>query len=76
MAGPGAHALGLCSGLLPQPACGQAGPVRTGLTVDPATPDDATPDDVTLEALESIAVEVAVEAGRLIVDERPANLGV
>ena len=45
-------------------------------TPDDATPDDATPDDVTLEALESIAVEVAVEAGRLIVDERPANLGV
>jgi myo-inositol-1(or 4)-monophosphatase len=34
------------------------------------------PDDATLEALEALAVEVALDAGRLIVDERPANLGV
>lgn len=38
--------------------------------------DLPTPDPATLEALEELAVEVALEAGRLIVDERPANLGV
>ncbi|TPG18240.1 inositol monophosphatase family protein [Pedococcus bigeumensis] len=38
--------------------------------------DLAAPDADTLEALERLAVEVCVEAGRLIVDERPANLGV
>ena len=38
--------------------------------------DLATPDADTLEALERLAVEVCLEAGRLIVDERPANLGV
>jgi myo-inositol-1(or 4)-monophosphatase len=38
--------------------------------------DLTTPDAGTLEALERLAVEVALEAGRLIVDERPANLGV
>jgi myo-inositol-1(or 4)-monophosphatase len=38
--------------------------------------DLTTPDASTLEALERLAVEVALEAGRLIVDERPANLGV
>ena len=38
---------------------------------------DLTPPDAsTLEALERLAVEVCLEAGRLIVDERPANLGV
>jgi myo-inositol-1(or 4)-monophosphatase len=45
--------------------------VWAGLTVDLRAPDPAT-----LEALEGLAVEVALEAGRLIVDERPANLGV
>ena len=35
-----------------------------------------SPDDATLEVLEALAVEVALDAGRLIVDERPANLGV
>lgn len=35
-----------------------------------------TPDDATLADLEALAVEVAMEAGRLIVDERPPNLGV
>ncbi|KRF29674.1 inositol monophosphatase family protein [Phycicoccus sp. Soil802] len=44
--------------------------------MDLATPDLSTPDDATLEGLEALAVEVAVEAGRLIVDERPPNLGV
>ena len=39
-------------------------------------PDLPTPDDAVLEALEALAVEVATEAGRLIVDERPENLGV
>jgi myo-inositol-1(or 4)-monophosphatase len=38
--------------------------------------DLTTPDASTLEALERLAVEVCLEAGRLIVDERPANLGV
>jgi myo-inositol-1(or 4)-monophosphatase len=38
--------------------------------------DLAAPDAGTLEALERLAVEVCLEAGRLIVDERPANLGV
>jgi myo-inositol-1(or 4)-monophosphatase len=38
--------------------------------------DLTTPDDATLQVLEALAVEVAHEAGRLIVDERPANLGV
>ena len=38
--------------------------------------DLPTPDGATLEALEGLAVEVALEAGRLIVDERPPNLGV
>jgi myo-inositol-1(or 4)-monophosphatase len=35
-----------------------------------------TPDAATLEHLEGLAVAVALEAGRLIVDERPPNLGV
>ena len=56
--------------LLPQPARGQAGPVRTGLTM--AT----VPDSLPLAELESLAVEVAAEAARLIVDERPEELGV
>ena len=34
------------------------------------------PDATTLEALERLAVEVCLEAGRLVVDERPANLSV
>ncbi|SDO86518.1 myo-inositol-1(or 4)-monophosphatase [Pedococcus dokdonensis] len=34
------------------------------------------PDEPTLHALEALAVEVACEAARLVVDERPANLGV
>ena len=38
--------------------------------------DLRAPDATTLEALERLAVEVCLEAGRLIVDERPANLGV
>jgi myo-inositol-1(or 4)-monophosphatase len=38
--------------------------------------DLTAPAASTLEALERLAVEVALEAGRLIVDERPANLGV
>jgi myo-inositol-1(or 4)-monophosphatase len=38
--------------------------------------DLTTPDDATLQVLEALAVDVAHEAGRLIVDERPANLGV
>jgi myo-inositol-1(or 4)-monophosphatase len=35
-----------------------------------------TPDSTTLKALERLAIEVCLEAGRLIVDDRPANLGV
>ena len=34
------------------------------------------PDATTVEALERLAVDVCLEAGRLVVDERPANLGV
>ncbi len=59
-------------GLLPQPAGGQAGAVRSGLTMDPLT----VPADDVLAELEQLAVEIALEAGRLIVDERPADLGV
>ena len=44
--------------------------------MDLATPDLTIPDDATLVALEALAVDVAVEAGRLNVDERPPNLGV
>ena len=39
-------------------------------------PDPSAPDEATLVDLEAIAVEVALEAGRLIVDERPGDLGV
>lgn len=35
-----------------------------------------SPDVLPLEELERLAVEVALEAGRLIIDERPAGLGV
>ena len=35
-----------------------------------------TPDATTLVALESLAVEVCLQAGRLIVDDRPPHLGV
>jgi myo-inositol-1(or 4)-monophosphatase len=45
--------------------------VRAGLTVDLPVPDEQE-----LRALERIAVDLAVEAGRLIVDERPPDLGV
>lgn len=41
-----------------------------------ARADLAAPDDVDLAELEDLAVQVAVEAGRLIVDERPVDLGV
>jgi myo-inositol-1(or 4)-monophosphatase len=44
--------------------------------MDLASPDLTAPDEATLETLEALAVEVGTEAGRLIVDERPANLGV
>lgn len=39
-------------------------------------PDVAVPDGLPLEELEALAAEVAREAGRLIVDDRPASLGV
>jgi myo-inositol-1(or 4)-monophosphatase len=38
--------------------------------------DLPAPDATTLEALERLAVDVCLEAGRLIVDERPSDLGV
>jgi myo-inositol-1(or 4)-monophosphatase len=47
--------------------------VREGLTV--GTELDV-PDAATLERLELLAVDLCRDAGRLIVDERPANLGV
>jgi myo-inositol-1(or 4)-monophosphatase len=49
--------------------------VRPGLTVD--VPHGlVAPEPAELADLESLAVEVALEAGRLIVDERPVDLGV
>jgi myo-inositol-1(or 4)-monophosphatase len=38
--------------------------------------DFVLPDPTELQELESVAVEVVLEAGRLIVDDRPADLGV
>lgn len=46
--------------------------MRIGLTVDHLT----IPADEVLAELERLAIKVALEAGRLIVDERPADLGV
>ena len=42
----------------------------------PDAHDLALPDDALVADLEAIAVEVARAAGRLVVDERPAALGV
>ncbi len=47
--------------------------MRQGLTVDPEL---QVPDAATLRELERLAVDLCLEAGRLIVDERPAKLGV
>ena len=69
VAGERRAAGGVPARVLPQPARGQAGAVRVGLM--PATPGAAE-----LAELEQLAVDAATEAGRFILEDRPAELGV
>ena len=62
--------LGLRAGLLPQPAHREAGAVRERLMA----PASGLPHGVDAGELEQVACRVARAAGRLVVDERPADL--
>lgn len=66
--------------MLPEPAGGQAGRVRSGLTTVLPSTAWATarelPPDLLLAELESLAVELAVRAGRFVRDERPDTVRV
>src|SRR5690606_23804347 len=71
VAGPGADAGGLRAGMLPEPAGRQARLLRGGLM--PLGPEL---DAAELAALEDLAVDLAVRAGRFVRDGRPRDLEV